>query len=43
MLKVFSALKHLDMDITLKTRFDCIGLKQNFSQTGALGIYIIFL
>lgn len=39
MLKVFSALKHLDMCITLKTGFDGIGLKQNHSQTGALGIY----
>lgn len=39
MLKVCSALKHLDMCITLKTGFDRIGLKQNYSQTGALGIY----
>lgn len=40
MLKVFSSLKHLDMCITLKTGFDCIGLKQNYSQTGTLGIYV---
>lgn len=39
MLKVFTALKHLAMCITLKTGFDHIGLKQNYSQTGALGIY----
>lgn len=39
MLKDFSALKHLDMCITLKAGFDCIGLKQNYSQTGTLGIY----
>lgn len=39
MLNVFSAPKHLDMCITLKTRFDHIGLEQNNSQTGALDIY----
>lgn len=39
MLNVFSVLKHLDMCITLKTGFDGIGLKQNNSSTGALGIY----